>query len=305
MAQSSALFELGRTLGRFEANVAALDPATAEVAALRHVADVWRVYCRDSGPGHVGPAHEPSLARADILDTDDITRRNALLTWLRIHAHGSVASAAKRIAIMVDAVGVFDEPDRALLAHAEDALDTVPHAALMTPAALISLVTRLRADPQFAEGRGETATRMVGGRAVSHFVAAEPGGGWSLNVALAARRMAPTGLFARALFRRDLEPDEIEGLVLDQLVISIDSASRRLAALERALTRGFKALGPRRTNSRAMDAWGLHVAFGRVRRAHLQRALGLSRAGAALQLAELGALGLTCSSANSLTGNRS
>ena len=305
MAQSSALFELGRTLGRFEANVAALDPATAEVAALRHVADVWRVYFRDNGPGHVGPAHEPSLARADILETDDITRRNALLTWLRIHGHGAVAVAAKRIAIMVDAVGVFDESDRALLAHAEDVLDTVPHAALMTPATLIALVTRLRADPQFAEGRGETATRMVGGRAVSHFVAAEPGGCWSLNVALAARRktfaIAPTGLFTRALFKRDIEPDEIEGLVLDQLAISIDSASRRLATLERTLTRGIKGLGPRRTNSRAIDVWGLHVAFGRVRRAHLQRALGLSRAGATLQLAELGALGLTGSSANSLT----
>ena len=303
MAQSSALFELGRTLGRLEANVAALDPATAEVAALRHVADVWRAYCRDSGPGDVGRAHEPSLARADILETDDITRRNALLTWLRIH--GAVAVAAKRIAIMVDAVGVFDESDRALLAHAEDVLDTVPHAALMTPATLLALVTRLRADPQFAEGRGETATRMVGGRAVSHFVAAEPGGCWSLNVALAARRktfaIAPTGLFTRALFKRDLNPDEIEGLVLDQLAISIDSASRRLATLERTLTRGIKALGPRRTNSRAIDVWGLHVAFGRLRRAHLQRALGLSRAGATLQLAELRALGLTGSAVNSLT----
>ena len=305
MAQSSALFELGRTLGRFEANVAALDPATAEVAALRHVADVWRVYCRDSGPGHVGPAHEPSLARADILETDDITRRNALLTWLRIHGHGAVAVAAKRIAIMVDAVGVFDESDRALLAHAEDVLDTVPHAALMTPATLIALVTRLRADPQFAEGRGETATRMVGGRAVSHFVAAEPGGCWSLNVTLAARRktfaISPTGLFTRALFKRDLNPDDIEGLVLDQLAISIDSASRRFATLERTLTRGIKALGPRRANSRAIDVWGLHVAFGRLRRAHLQRALGLSRAGATLQLAELRALGLTGSWAYSLT----
>ena len=305
MAQSSALFELGRTLGRFEANVAALDPATAEVAALRHVADVWRAYCRDSGPGDVGRAHEPSLARADILETDDVTRRNALLTWLRIHAHGPLAAAAKRIAIMVDAVGVFDESDRALLAHAYDVLETVPHAALSTPGGLIDLVTRLRADPQFAEGRGETVTRRIGGHAVSHSVAAEPGGCWALNVALAARRKVPvsvpTGLFTRELFRLDLEPGEIEALVLDRLAVSIDGALRRLAMLERALTRGAEVLGSRRTNSRAIDVWGLHVAFGRLRRAHLQRALGLSRAGATLQLAELRALGLTGSWAYSLT----
>jgi hypothetical protein len=294
MVDIAIAFDAGRATGHLHGGAQIIaDPLFKEVAALRHVDDLWKTYLRDRGVGDVGREHRPSLHRDHVLETESVEWRDAMLSWLVINAHQTLRAAATRVASMVGAVHVFGDGDQATLDYTLDCLEPFQALDLHAIGPLRELITTLRRDFVFAERRGEAAFAMIAGKAVSHYVTAIPTGTWALNLALAARRrtssiaLLQTGLFSRAMFMPDLELEQIDSLICDQLLITSRAGSRALADMRRQFERAREFLRPLRSNSRARATWGLFVAFGTVRNSHLMAGLDLSRAGVSLQLKRL------------------
>ena len=274
-----------------------------QAAALATISSAWDTFRRDAGAGDVGPAHETSVAQAQLLFTED-PRRDGVLLWLADHGAPAIRDAAATVARMVGATRRFGPEEQALLEVARETL-TLPAAApgpiarivatgsddpVLGPLrALAAAVGRLRGDARFLEGEGTEVSHALPGGTYCHYLAAEPGGCWALNLALLAQGAQPAGappppgLVSRVLFRSDLEPEDLAA----RLVAGANAATRdaydRLVRLDPELGRGRDALAHLSRNARACDAWLQIAALGACTRVQLARALGLSRAGADIQ----------------------
>jgi len=301
-------------LGRAQAAWRFATPALRRAAALATISAAWDVFRRDAGAGAVGPAHETTAAAAQLLFSDD-PRRDAVLLWLADHAAPELAEAAATLAGMVGATRRFGADEHALLDAARDALaapDTasgpiarrIPRGAgpgdpVVEPLQILArAVDRLRGDAGFVERSGDAVQLPLPGGTLSHYVPADPAGCWALNLALLGRgaqpagTFSPPGLVSRALFRRDLEPDEIAVQLTEGARLAWSGAYHRLLGLEPELDRGREALAHLSRNARTRDAWLLVAALTACTRTHIARALGLSRAGADIQANALADAGL-------------
>ena len=204
-----------------------------KAAALASVSAAWDIFQRDAGAGNVGPAHETTSAAALLLFTEN-SRRDAVLLWLADHAVSPIAEVAATLARMVGSARRFGPEEQALLEAARDVLahpiTVLGQLSTMVSSgapsdnpvvepvrAVAAAVDRLRREAGFLEGGRAEVRHALPGGTFSHFVPAEPGGCWALNLALlaqgaqAAAALPPPGQVSRALFRRDLEPEEIAG----------------------------------------------------------------------------------------------
>lgn len=303
-------------LGRAQAAWRFARPPLRRAAALATISAAWDVFRRDAGAGAVGPAHETKPA--PLLFSED-PRRDGVLLWLADHAAPELAEAAATLAGMVGATQRFAAEELALLDAARDALArpaaTGPIARRIARGAgpgdpvieplqiLARAVDRLRGDAGFVESDGVEVHHDLPGGTLRRTIAADPAGGWALNLALLGRGVqpagvsSPPGLVSRALFRGDLETDEIAV----QLIAGGGAAWRggydRLLRLDPELARGQAALAHLSRNAHTRDAWLLVAALGTCTRTQLSRALGLSRAGADIQANALADAGLVVLSA--------
>ena len=301
-------------LGRAQAAWRFAGAELRRASALATVSAAWDIYRRDAGADDVGPAHETTLAAAQLLSTDD-PRRDGVLLWLADHAVPAIAEAAATLARMVGATRRFGTEDQDLLDAARDAL-AIPAATpgpigrvvltaglsdnlVLEPfRILVAAVDRLRGDAGFLEGEGTQVRHVLPGGTLSRYVPAERAGCWALNLALLAQggqsagAPAPPGLVSRALFRRDLEPEEIATYLHEDARAAWNNAFERITGLELELARGRSALAHLSRNARARDAWLAVAALGACTRTQLARALGLSRAGADIQAHALAKAGL-------------
>ncbi|WP_457355580.1 hypothetical protein [Sphingomonas sp. UYP23] len=287
-------------LGRAQAAWRFAGTELRKASALAAVSAAWDIFHRDAGAGDVGPAHENTAAQ--LLLTDD-PRRHAMLLWLVDHGAPPIAEAAATIAVMVAATHRFGTRQLDLLARARDALvdagsarevaviddpddEDLPAQSLATLAVAIE---GLRGDADFVEGQGSEVRHALPNGTLSHYVAAEPGGGWAHNLALLTARVQPSltlpsaGLVSRALFRNDLEADKIEVRLIERASAAHKRTFMTLRRLDGQLSRGTGALVHLSRNSRARDAWLLVAALGACMRTQLRRTLGVSRAGADIQ----------------------
>ncbi|MDF0490960.1 hypothetical protein PX554_22815 [Sphingomonas sp. H39-1-10] len=162
---------------------------------------------------------------------------------------------------------------------------------------LASVIDQLRLDPAFAEDGGSEASVSLPGLPHRHFVAPDPGAAWALNLALLTAasplgRPPVAGLVSRALFRSDLEPEEIATALLQGVSSALAASFQRLEQIHVDLDRGGRALAHRSRNSKAREAWLIVLSLNAVSRAQLARGLGLSRAGADIQALALADAGL-------------
>jgi hypothetical protein len=303
---SSDLTALGYAFGRLAGATRFASPEIRRVASLATVAGAWRAYRRDAGAGDVGSAHQPSSDPGSILMTDDL-RRDAVALWLAANGVPAIAEAATTIVRMVNATRGFEADELALLNVAQDAVAQVPAGGPLTracglanlgldhplqglaraTAAVDSLITTA----DFAEGHGHDAILPLPSRSMRHYIAAEPAGCWALNLTLAARGVVPSvmGVIPRTAFRLDLDDVERSTTLIDHSNHATLASFKDLERIETLLKRGREALAGLSRNARAGEAWALAVAFGPIRRAHITRGLGLSRAGADIQVHALAA----------------
>ncbi|GHH26819.1 hypothetical protein GCM10008023_41880 [Sphingomonas glacialis] len=278
-----ALSGYALALGRAQAAWRFAHADLRRASALAAVSAAWDIFRRDAGAGDVGPAHENTAAQ--LLLTDD-PRRDAMLLWLVDHGAPPIAEAAATIAAMVAATHRFGTTQLDLLARARDALvdagsareraviddpdvEDLPAQSLATLAVAIE---GLRNDADFVEGQGSEVRHALPNGTLSHYVAAEPGGCWALNLALLTANVQPSltlqsaGLVSRALFRNDLEADEIEPHLIERAGAAHNRTYMTLCRLDGQLSRGTDALVHLSRNSRARDAWLLVAALGACKR---------------------------------------
>ena len=299
-------------LGRAEAAWQFAGAELRRVVALATISAAWDIFRRDAGAGAVGPAHQAQPV--PLLLSED-PRRDAVLMWLTDHGAPEIAEVATMIVCMVRATLRFSAEELALLNVARDALAhpaTGPgsigkvvaaasrsdHAVLEPLQTLVAAIDRLRGDAGFIEGSGDEVRLALPRGTLARYVTAAPAGCWALNLALLSRGgqpvgvPAPPGLVSRALFRSDLEPEEIAVQLVAHASAAWRGAYDQLVRLEVELARGRAALAHLSRNARARDAWVLVAVLGGCTRSQLARALGLSRAGADIQAHALAAAGL-------------
>ncbi|MET0371722.1 MAG: hypothetical protein ABW039_10135 [Sphingobium sp.] len=299
---SQGWLTLAYYFGRLDGAVHFADASHRAMVAQARVAAAWRAFRRDAGAGDTGIAHAGSHDAASILLTDD-PRRDAVVLWLADHGTPAIAAAAGAVARMVDAQRRFAPDAMALiettqaalragktrgeLAGATDLPDPSGDDQLHMVRAAIGAIDTLIDDPDFAEAQGYEASIDLPVGALHHHVTAAPAGCWALNLALLGERVADrpcvAGAIPRAVFRRDLDAGERADFLCDhwtragrESVLCVEQTHRRYA-------RGTAALSDRSRNARVRDAWALIVALGPLRRIHVARALGLTRAGADIQ----------------------
>ena len=308
------LTSYAHALGRAQAAWRFAGAELRRASALAAISKAWGIFRRDAGAGDVGPAHEARPAAAQLLVTED-PRRDSVLLWLADHAAPAIAEAAAMVARMVGATRRFDVEEYALLDAARDALanpavTAEPIARMITGGArsndavleplrtVAAALDRLRGDAAFLEGEGAEVRHTLPTGAFSHFVPAEPGGCWALNLALLCQGgqsvgvPAPPGLVSRTLFRSDLELEEIAVQLVTDASAAWSGTYDQLVRLKLELARGHDALAHLSRNARTRDAWLLVAASGTCTRSQLARALGLSRAGADIQAHALAGSGL-------------
>ncbi|WP_242187037.1 hypothetical protein [Sphingomonas sp. CARO-RG-8B-R24-01] len=301
-------------LGRAQAAWRFASAELRKASALATVSAAWDIYLRDAGAGDVGPAHETTIAAAQLLSTDD-PRRDGVLLWLADHAVPAIAEAAATLARMLGATRRFGTEDQDLLDAARDALaisSATPgpigtvvaaasgsnHAVLEPLLIVAAAVDRLRGDAGFLEGSGHEVRLPLPRGTLTRYVAAAPAGCWALNLALlgagahAAGVPPPPGLASRASFRSGFEPEEIAGGLVRDAAAGWSGAYDRLSWLEPELARGRDALAHLSRNARTRHAWLIIAPMGSCTRTQLARALGLSRAGADIQACALAVAGL-------------
>ena len=305
------LLSLAYAFGQCDSAMRFSDPVHRAIGALATVADAWRAYRRDAGAGETGVAHAGTFDDDAVLLTHD-PRRDAVLLWLADHASPAIAAAAATLAKIVDARRPFAPDALALLDAAQAALarppgpgalafvlelDTMPaeHPLWMTRP-VIGAIDALLADPDFAEALGHDALLDLPGGPLPHYVAAAPSGCWALNLAMlcgpgGSAPLLP-GCVPRAAFRLDVTTEERASAIVAHWTRTAQASLERLHRIDRRYARGLAALAGRSRNARARDAWGLIVGLGTVRRIHVARALGLSRAGADIQAHALAEAGL-------------
>ncbi len=308
----------GLALGRAEAGWRFASPTLRKAAALTAVSTAWKAYRRDAGAGEIGPAHATNAAMP-LLRTED-PRREAVLLWLADHGAPPIAEAAATIATMVAATERFGSEQLHMLARAGDALaeagwargsavlgDRDLEGSAMQPlGSLATAIERLRGDADFVEGQGSEVRHALPRGTLNHYVAAEPAGCWALNLALLTSSVQPSlalpsaGLVTRALFRADLEADEIKTQLIENAGATCNRTYATLIRTAEQLARGRDALAHLSRNARARDAWLLVAALGACTRAQLRRALGVSRAGADIQAHALADAGLVALGAGGL-----
>ena len=299
------LTSFAHALGRAQAAWRFAGAELRKASALAVVSAAWDIYLRDAGAGDVGPAHETTVATAQLLSTDD-PRRDGVLLWLADHAVPAIAEAAATLARMVGATRRFGTEDQDLLDAAREALATsaatpgpigkvVGAASGSNPAVLVPVlivaaaIDRLRGDAGFLEGSGDEMSLALPRGTLTRYVAAPPAGCWALNLALlgagahAAGVPPPPGLASRTSFRSDFEPEEIAGRLVEDAASAWSGAYDRLSWLKPELARGRDALAHLSRNARTRDAWLMIAALGVCTRAQLVRALEVSRAGADIQ----------------------
>jgi hypothetical protein len=226
----------------------------------------------------------------------------------------SIAEAARLLAEMVGAARLFSVEEQELLQAARDALTDAdrpgPIARLLPKPdgeedhALASLrsisiaVDMLRADPAFAETAGTEVRHRLPAGTLRHYVPAEPGGAWALNLAVLASGTTLTGIppvpgvVSRRLFRVDADPHALAAALIEGCTTALTVAYDRMEALRAELERGSAALAHLSRNARTRDAWLLLAALRTVTRTQLARGLALSRAGADIQARTLSNAGL-------------
>ncbi|RYD19933.1 MAG: hypothetical protein EOP89_14990, partial [Lysobacteraceae bacterium] len=227
---------LGYAIGRLAGAIRFASPELRKVARLATVADAWRAYRRDAGPGDVGPAHRPSPDALSILLTDD-TRRDAVVLWLAAHGIPAIADAATVVVRMVNATRGFELDALAVLNAAQDAMtraaaggpltgacglaDVGPDHPLHGLARAAAAVDVLIRAPDFAEGAGHEALLPLPSRSMRHYVASDPAGCWALNLVLVARGVVQpvTGIVPRTVFRLDLADAERAAALVDHSVV--------------------------------------------------------------------------------------
>ena len=253
-------------------------------------------------------------AAAELLFAED-PRRDTVLLWLSDHGVPAIAEAATTVARMVGATRRFSAEEHALLDAARDALAHPPAApgpieriiggadwaddsvleSLRRPCRRHRPAARRCGVPR---GEGAEVGHALPRGTLSHYVPAEPAGCWALNLALLAQGAhraslpAPPGMVSRALFRSDLDPEEIVGHLVDDARAAWHGAYSRLCLLEPELGRGREALAHLSRNARTRDAWLLVASLGACTRTQVARAFGLSRAGADIQVGALAKAGL-------------
>lgn len=288
--------------------------ATAEcrqVGAFATIAEAWRAYRRDAGAGDVGLAHEESSDADSVLLTHD-PRRDAVLLWLADHGLPELAAPATMLARMVKAHQRFASDQLALLDAAQVALAAAPATGTLATALglgtldpdhplrrlvpAVGAIDMLLAHPDFAEHQGHDAILDLPGGPLHRHVSAPPSGCWALNLALlgqGASNIRPlAGQLPRAVFRLDLTLHERAAALVGHWEYTARKGFDRLGQIDRRCARGSEALAGLSRNARARHAWALIVAVGPLRRMHLARALGLSRAGADIQAHALARAGL-------------
>jgi hypothetical protein len=305
------LLPLAYALGQCDGAMRFSAPAHRTIAALATVAEAWRAFRRDAGAGATGVAHAATLEAGAVLLTDD-PRRDAMLLWLADNASPAIAAAAATVARMVGARRPFAPDALALLDMAQAALARSPglgalafvlkldtmsaeHPLRMT-LPVVGAIDTLLAHPDFAETAGHDALLDLPGTPLPHYVAAAPSGCWALNLAIlcgpAGSAPLLPGPVPRAAFRLDVTAEERARALADHWTRVAQASVERLHRIDRRYARGMAALAGLSRNARARDAWGLIVGLGPLRRIHVARALGLSRAGADIQAHALAEAGL-------------
>lgn len=216
------------------------------------------------------------------------------------------------LARMVKAHQRFASDQRALLDAAQVAMAAAPTTGALTttlglgtldpdhplqrlvPA--VGAIDILLDHPDFAEHQGHDTILDLPGGPLHRHVSAPPSGCWALNLALLGHRAGTmatlAGQLPRAVFRLDLTLHERAAALVEHCEYTARNGFDRLSQIDRRCVRGTEALTGLSRNSRARDAWALIVAVGPLRRIHLARALGLSRAGADIQAHALARAGL-------------
>lgn len=304
-------YRYGQALGRAEAGWRFAAPRLQTAAALSAVSTAWEIFCRDAGAGDSGPAHHTTATNMALLLTQD-PRRDPVLLWLADHGAPPIADAAGTIATMVAATKRFGNEHLDLLARARDALVDMGSArrsagidhpdgedpAVQPLGLLAAAIERLRGDANFVEGQGSEIHHALPRGTLSHYVAAAPGGCWALNLALLSAgvqsklALPSVGLVSRALFRADLEVNEIEAPLINSASAACNRTYATLCRMNEQLARGHTALNHLSRNARAGEAWLLVAALGACTRTQLRRALGVSRAGGDIQAHVLAKAGL-------------
>lgn len=309
-----ALARYGHALGRWQAGWRFAAPELRHAVSLALLSAAWDTFRRDAGPGDVGPAHDEPAGRAGVTSTDD-PRRDGILLWLADHGTPPVAEAAALLVRMVGATRRFGEEEQSLLEAARDALaagvgrqgriaralpigENDDNALLALLHGLAGAIDRLRSASAFAEAVGSESHLAMNGEILRRHVAPEPAGAWALDLALLAvgspfaGGMPVPGLVSRALFRPELEPEEIVANLVDGVATALELGCGLLHQLGPELARGQAALAHLSRHARARDAWRLVAALRSVTRIQLGRALALSRAGADIQAHTLAEAGL-------------
>jgi hypothetical protein len=292
-ADEVSLNDVALLAGRIGGALAMAPPGTVAASAQRQLSVIWEVFRRDAGTPDVGREHHVS---SDLLVTDD-PRRDGLLLWLADHARAPLADAAALTVKLVSARRRFDADQQAMLSAALDLQPPLPDTMTVTAITdwLLACAAALRVDARFAETSGEAFALALPRGRYDGFRAAEPGGCWAANLAIAARTVGlpiPPGSLSRMMLRLDLEPEDRAAMLIPDWHRGLERADHTLFATHRELVRGATALAGLSKNARARDAWSLIVGLGSPTRAQLTRALDLSRGGGALVVRHLVEAGL-------------
>lgn len=306
----NGLFSLVHSFGRLDGATAFADREARPLAALATIADAWTAYRRDAGSGDVGVAHAGTIDDETVLLTAD-PRRDAVLLWLADSAFPTVAASAATLVCMVEAKQRFPPEDMALLdtacaafsaARTDGALarafglaDLEPDHLLQRLVPVIGAIDILIDDPDFAEISGRRAKVNGPNGVLHHDMSAQPAGCWALNLGLLGHKHplpSLPGPIPRAAFRRELTANERAVAITEHWAQTAEASFKRRCDLVRHYADGLAALAGRSRNARVRDAWGTLIALGALRRVHLARALGLSRAGADIQANALAQAGL-------------
>ncbi len=278
------------------------------------ISAAWDVFRRDAGPGDVGREHQPALGSTGVTCTED-PRRDSVLLWLADHGVPAIAEAAGLIARMVQAKRRFDSEEQDLLQAARDALvagparggsisrllpeDDAIHDDILAQLRTVAAgVDRLRRGAAFLEATGADVRHALPRGGFSHYVPAEPGAAWALNLALLAQGSPfstappPPGLISRAVFREDVEPEDLAADLSAGAASALANAYGVFESIDAELSRGRGVLEYLSRNARAGDAWAMVAALRLTSRRQLARALSLSRGGADIQARTLAEAGL-------------
>jgi hypothetical protein len=302
MVLDPALIAFAHAHGRHQAAWRYTSTDLRRAASLGVISKAWTAIRRDAGAGEVGRDHR-GFGDNGLMVTDD-HRRDGMLLWLADHGTPALAEAAALVARGVGATRRFRNDELDLLDAARDALSGGGHGPISralndrgsgTMPALEALdviaraVDTLRGDAAFQETTGREIHHTLPGGTFSHFVSADPGATWALNLAMLARNSAlartsvAPGMAGRILFRADLEPAELASELASRAARALEEGGDAFDQISLEWERGRDALSGLSRNSRAREAWMLVATLGHLNRAHLRRALGLSRAGADIQ----------------------